>query len=154
MAIGWTDLTAANTYFATKRLDSSAWDALTLTSPKDERTAVLNMAYDRLRFCKDFNIPSSPTVAQLERLEAAQLETAYYLALHLSGEDRRKGIQAQGVTGAGVVKENYAEAYLSKLPLPAIVYDLLGEFMNTKPFYITDIDRDEDKGANEDVTDF
>lgn len=156
MAIGWTDLAAANTFFSTKRLESTAWDALTAVSGgKDEKTAVLYMAYDRLRFCKDFSIPASPTSAQLERLQLAQLETAYYLAMHSADEDRRKGLQAQGVNAAGIVKEGYADAYLSKLPLPPIAYDLLEEFLSAEvPFYITDIDRDEDKGANENVTDF
>lgn len=157
MTIGWltNGVTDADTFFLTKRLKSTAWDALTVTSLKDEKTAVLNMAYDRLRFCKDFEIPAIPTAVQLERLALAQLETSYYLAGHLADEDRRKGLQAQGVDIAGIVKEQYADAYLSKLPLPAIVYDLLEDILSVEvPFYISDIDRDEEKGANEKVTDF
>ena len=159
MAIGWvTDVATADLFFLTKRLETTAWDALTVTSAKDMKTAVLNMAYDRLRFCQDFDlIPPAPTAAQLEKLQLAQYETAYYLAMHLKDEDRRKGIQAQGVQEAGIVKEVYAEGFLSKLPLPQIVNELMAEFSSSgsaAPFYVTDIDRDEDKGANEDVTDF
>jgi hypothetical protein len=160
--IGWTDLAAANAYFTAERLDSSAWDVLaTLPGGKDGKTAVLNMAYNRLRFCQDFGIPTSPTAAQLERLKYAQLELAYYLAMHLSDEDRRKGLQAQGVTAAGVVKENYAggvanrtasEEILDKLPLPPIVRELMGEFCSTDNVYVRDIARDENYRVNEDVT--
>jgi hypothetical protein len=160
MTIGWTDVTAADTYFSTKRLASTAWDALAVvvgSGGKDKKTAVLNMAYDRLRFHKDFDIPATPTASELEWLALAQHETAYYLALHLADEDLRKGIQAQGVNQAGVVKEVYADAYLSTIPLPPIIYQIMSEFSiadNAAPIYAVDIDRDEDKGVNEDVTDF
>lgn len=159
MDIGWTDVSSADTYFSTKRLDSSAWDALagvTESGVKDKKTAVLNMAYDRLRFCKDFGlIPAIPTAAQLEKLALAQHETAYYLALHLADEDRRKGIQAQGVVQAGVVKEGYAEAKLEELPLPAIVRQIMAEFeTEDNAFFAADVGRDEEKGVNEDVTEF
>jgi hypothetical protein len=154
--IGWiNDIASAEQYFLTHRLETTAWDALTVVSGgKDEKTAVLNMAYDRLRFCKDFDIPTSPSVAELERLAMAQEETAYYLAMHLADEDRRKGLQAQGVTVAGIVKEDYRGADLSKLPLPPIVYDLLEEMLYVEtPFFITELRRNEDKLANESVTD-
>lgn len=162
MAIGWiATLADANNYFSTNRLETTAWDALTVVSGgKDERTAVLLMAYDRIRFHKDFSIPASPTAAQLAKLVLAQEETAYYLAMHLADEDRRKGLQAQGVVGAGIVQETYVRFNsdtmdLKDVPLPPIAYDLLEEFLSVAvPFFIADIDRDEDKGANEDVTDF
>ena len=102
--IGWTTLSGANSYFATERLDSTFWDALNASSgEKDEKSAVLHMAYNRIRFHSGFTVPSSPTTAQTERLSMAQYELAYYLAEHLVDEDRRKGIQAQGVVGAGIV---------------------------------------------------
>lgn len=157
--IGWTDLTAANTYFSTKRLETTAWDALatTVSGAKDLKTAVLNMAYDRLRFCKDFTIPAAPTVAQLDGLAFAQHETAYYLAMHLKDEDRRKGIQVQGTVEAGVVKESYAEADLRKVPLPPIVYETMESLEFIKPaeagFYAVEIGRDENEDIDTDVTD-
>jgi hypothetical protein len=159
MSIGWvTDVAAANTHFLTKRFRSPAWDALVVASGgRDEKTAVLNMAYDRLRFCVDFDeIPATPTAAQLEKLQLAQYETAYYLAQHLADEDLRKGIQAQGVKVAGIVNEQYADVDLSELPLPPIVFDLMAEFssaQNAKPFYAIEIGRDENKDIDEDVTD-
>jgi hypothetical protein len=160
--IGWITLVDANAYFLNKRLDSTAWDALTVGSgEKDGKTAVLNMAFDRLRFCRDFEIPVTPIPTQIERLKIAQLETAYYLALHLADEDRRKGLQAQGVTSAGIVKENYGDGAgkavdLDKLPFPSIVLQIMAEFNiadNSLPFYARDLARDENKTVNEEVED-
>ncbi len=154
--IGWTSVAAADTYFATERLESTYWEALLTTSTKDMKTAVLTQAYNRLRRSKDFTIPATPTADQLEALEEAQCETAYYLATHGEDEDLRKGIQAQGVVQAGIEKESYAEASLCKLPLPPIVYEIMeaaGMFNDAKPFYAVEIGRDENKDIDEDVTD-
>lgn len=151
--IGWTSLSGAATYFSTRRLDSTWWDGLTAVSGgKDEKSAALWMAYDRIRFCPDFTIPTAPTAAQLERLAKAQHELAYYLAAHLEDEDKRKGLQAQGVIEAGVVKEKFAEAALTALPFPPEVASLLDEFKTAEQhFFAVDIDRDEDESVNTDV---
>jgi hypothetical protein len=155
----FTDLAEAETYFSDERLETASWDALsdgTGSGTKDEKTAVLKQAYNRIIHCRDFSLPtpSDATAAQLTKLTQAQAETAYYLAQHLKSEDTRKGLHAQGVVGAGVVKENYAESMLKTLPLPAIVYELLEEFeTDTTPFFAADIDRDEDYSVDEDVTD-
>lgn len=155
-AIGWlaTGLVEAEAYFLNERLDSTYWDALTVTSAKDEKTAVLKMAYNRIRFHSGFSIPATPTAAQTAKLVMAQLETAYYMAQHLTDEDKRKGLQAQGVIEAGIVKEKYSEAALFSIPLPYDVAHLLDEFeVVDPPFYAVDIDRDEDQGVNNDVVD-
>ncbi len=161
MAIGWlSDVAQASTYFSTMRLDSSAWDALAApVGGKNEKSAVLYMAYDRLRFHQDFEIPTTPSAAQLEKLQRAQLETAYYLALHLSDEDRRKGLHAQGVVGANIMGETYVRfatdtMKLTDVPLPPIVLQLMAEFSieeNAKPLYARDIGRDENQTVNADV---
>jgi hypothetical protein len=161
MAIGWiTDLVAANAYFLTERLDSTHWDALTAVSGgRDEKTAVLKMAYNRIRFCKDFSIPASPSAAVLERLQIAQYETAYYLAQHLTGEDTRKGLHVQGVVGAGIVQEVYVRfasdtRSLLDIPLPPIVYQLLEDLKVVEvPFAAIDIDRRENESVDTDVVD-
>ncbi|GAH56372.1 unnamed protein product, partial [marine sediment metagenome] len=82
----------------------------------------------------------------------AQCETALYMAIHLSDEDRRKGLQAQGVIGAGIVKETYDKDSLDKLPMPPIVLEILGDFYKYgEAMVMVDIDRDEDKSVDEDV---
>jgi hypothetical protein len=117
----------------------------------------LTTAYDRLFYSGLFDLPpfASATAAQLVVLQKAQCEMALYMLLHIADEDRRKGIQVQGVTVAGIVKEQYAEAELMTLPIPPFVALILEDFSTAgAPFYAVDIDRDEDKGVNEDVTDF
>lgn len=151
-AIGWVaDLASANAYFLGERLESPYWDALiSTTGGRDEKTAVLKMAYNRLRFCREFSIPTTPTADQGERLKIAQLETAYYLAQHLADEDTRKGLHAQGVVGAGIVQETAVN--LLDVPIPPIVYQLLNDMaVVVAPFAAIDIDRREEESVNTSV---
>ena len=154
--IGWLPIVDATAYFVT-RYAEAGWPALS----DAQKTAALTTAYDRLRYCDEFSIPTSPTAAQKAKLADAQCEMAHYMIIHLGDEDRRKGLQAQGVVGAGIVKENYVghlasddKMGLLKLPIPPIVYHILNEFRKYKsPLYMLDIDRDEDKSVDEDAVD-
>jgi len=145
--IGWIALTDAETYFVT-RFGEVDWTALN----DDQKTAVLTTAYDRLRYCKEFVLPASPSTAEKLLLADAQCEMAKYMTIHLADEDRRKGLQAQGVVNAGVVKEVYVghlasddTMSLSKLPIPPIVYHILDAFLVVKPhFGAVDLARDEE----------
>lgn len=150
MAIGWlTSLSTAETYFSSERLETSAWDALN----DDEKTRALTQAYNRIRRSKEFTIPTSPTSDESDLLCDAQCETAYYLAVHAADEDNRKGLQAQGVSRAGIVQEDYDAAARAKTPLPPVVYDILDSMRNNEPFFVTDIERDEDHTSDDDLTD-
>jgi hypothetical protein len=152
MAIGWFDnLTDGNNYFINERLETSAWDEL----EDIYRTKALNTAYNRLYYCKDYSLPTYAQASAVQRiiLKKAQAEMAYYLAQHLADEDRRKGLQAQGVTDAGIVKESYDLNYLDKLPIPPFVDELLADFKTAKSFALIDIDRDEDESAGDEVAD-
>jgi hypothetical protein len=148
--IGWFDtVETADDYFETERLETSAWDALDNVSGK---TKALNMAYTRIYYCGLFEVPdyASATADELVILQKAQAEMAYYLAMHLADEDRRKGIQAQGVSAAGIVKETYGTtsdiSVLDKIPIPPIVAGLLEEFSTEgKNLYVSAVDRDEDE---------
>ena len=150
MAIGWfVNLSGANTYFSTERLETSAWDALVEASTNLQRTKVLTQAYNRLYYCGLFELPTyaEASAAELIVLQKAQAEMAYYLALHIADEDRRTGLQAQGVETAGIVKETYQDSGFAQLPIPPIVYGLLAAFVidaDAKPFYVSPVDRDED----------
>lgn len=154
MPIGWLENVAeAETYFET-RYGSDDFDNLTESTGAYYKTAVLTTAYKRLYYCPDFSIPSSPTAAQLAKLKDAQCETALYMAIHLTDEDRRKGLQAQGVIDAGIVKETYDKDSLNKLPIPPIVFEILVDFYKYgESMVMVDIDRDEDESVDEDVTD-
>lgn len=148
------DLAEAEDYFLTERLDSEAWDDLVGVSPKNEKEAVLTQAFNRIIRSPLFTVPAPADAdsAELEVLRTAQAEYAYYLAVHLRDEDRRKGIQAQGVVEAGIVKEKYSEGMLDLTPVPQFVRDLLTDFATpVKHFVAVDIERDEGRPAAEDV---
>lgn len=161
MVIGYLpDVATADTYFATKRLETVHWDALAATSSKNEKSACLYQAYQRIYNSQEFILPkyADATAEELVNLQEAQCEMAYYLAEHLADEDTRRGLQIQGVA-SGPVGEVYHrfgtdQIDLLKLPIPSIVRDLLqGWWSGTDvPVHVTDIDRDEDYSVDEDVT--
>ena len=84
----------------------------------------------------------------------AQCEMAYYIALHLADEDRRKGLQAQAVTDAGIVKEKYHKDLLGEIPIPPAVDDLLEDFKIADTMAMIDIDRDEDESVTHEADEF
>ena len=149
--IGWSTLVEAEAYFANNRLETRSWDSL---STDDKKNKCLNFSYTRITYAKQFTIPAVPTAAQLVLLKFAQQELGYYVALHLEDEDRRKGLQAQGVIKAGIVKEDYLAEWLDKLPFPPIVINILEPFLNEVEFAIMEIDRDENRAVGDNVTDF
>jgi hypothetical protein len=144
-AIGWFDaLATAESYFTSERLETTAWDGLATDAKK---TKALTQAYNRIFYSNLFDVPAyaDATAAELVILQKAQAEMAYYLAVHAADEDRRKGIQAQGVTEAGIVKEKYADGSLSDIPIPPIVSGILEDFSTDgDEFYAQGVDRDED----------
>jgi hypothetical protein len=146
--IGYLNLTEADEYFST-RLSATAWTDLVSGSPT--KTAALTTAYDRLYFSGLFDLPLflNATADQLVVLKKAQCEMAYYMLQHLADEDRRKGLQAQGVTVAGIVKETYKDTDLNYLPIPPFVAGLLEEFSTAakNEMYVLSIDRDEDEDS-------
>jgi hypothetical protein len=150
---GWSTSVQADSYFSDERHVTTLWDAL---ADNDAKNKVLNMAYNRIYYSNEFSVPAKgdETTAQLVALIKAQSEMSYYLLMHLADEDRRKGLQAQSVKHAGIVKEIYDEDSLNKLPIPPIVRRLLaGYYKFATPFYSVDIDRDEDEAVSEDVVD-
>jgi hypothetical protein len=147
--IGWfPSLATAETYFATERVDATSWNNLTVTSTSDKKTACLKQAFNRIFYSRDFIVPAyaDATAAQLVVLQKAQAEMAYYLAQHLRDEDRRKGLIAQGVSEAGIVKEVYRDAAADEAPIPAFVRDLLVGFWagEGSGFEVGGVERDED----------
>ena len=148
--IGYLTIAEADFYFST-RLFADAWADIAPTSGDPIKTAALTTAYERLYFSGLFNLPLflDATADQLVVLKKAQCELSLYMLIHLADEDRRKGLQAQGVTVAGIVKEQYSEADLNYLPIPPFVAGLLEEFSTAiiNPFYISKIDRDEDEDS-------
>jgi len=149
MPLGYyTDLDEAHDYFNSERLDSSAWDDL--SDDKAQETAI-TMAYNRLYYSKAYTLPAvaDATAAQLVYLKKANAEMAYYLIVHLTDEDARKGIQAQGVIEADIVEEVYEKDYLDKVPIPPFVKDILdaGGFLTKTKFRAVNLTRNEDESV-------
>lgn len=147
------DLTEAQDYFTNERLETECWDKLAaLSSAFGHQIKALFMAFNRIYYDPAYDLPDPllpPNAAQLTVLKKAQCEEAYYLACHLHDEDRRKGIQAQGVIYAGIVKENYYADWLGKLPVPPFVDALLEDFYSDiNVINVANIDRLEDEDAN------
>lgn len=151
--LGWCTLAEAESYFADERYVTTHWDAIAAVGAitiDDFKNKLLNMAYNRIYYYPLVSVPASgtETAAELVKLIIIQSELAYYFALHLADEDRRKGIQVQGVVEAGIVKEVYDKDMLDKLPLPPIVEELLDDFTTGK-YFAVGIDRDENKDIDE-----
>lgn len=150
--MGWfASLADAEAYFTTDRLVTTAWDDLSTDALK---TKAVIQGYNRIFYNPQYNVPTyvAATAAQLVILKKVNGEMAYYLATHLAAEDQRKGLQAQAVTDAGVVKEKYNKDLLDEVPVPAVVEALLDEFDElAETTVMLPIDRDEDEDLDEDV---
>jgi len=153
--LGWSTLAQAESYFANERLPVTHWENL---ADNDEKNRELNAAYNRIYHHPDYSVPAAgdETAAELVYLIKAQSEMAYYLALHLGDEDRRKGLQAQAVTDAGIVKEKYDKDKLGDLPIPPIVDAILDAagFKDNNVMAMLDIDRDEDESVDYEADNF
>lgn len=153
MAIGWLNNAAqAQNYFDTERLRTDCWDDVGAESGALGPKVLLN-AYNRLYYDPRFALPTfiEATAVELIILVKAQCEMAYYLCCHLRDEDRRKGIQAQAVIKAGIVKEDYFSDMLMSLPIPPFVLALLAPWKKAKHYLVTDIDRDEDLCVDDEI---
>ena len=153
MSIGWfADLADAESYFTNERLETAVWNALVAAT---KTKAVVN-SYNRLYYDPRWALPTyiEATAAELVILKKANGEMAYYLAQHLADEDRRKGIQAQGVIEAGIVKERYSEDMLMEIPVPPWVIGLLMPWSTERMAGILDLARDEDESVDTKVHQF
>jgi len=147
------DVSDADDYFINERLITQAWDDLVLLgSAGTFKSKALWNAFNRLFYDPQFSLPTPAlaTPADLIILKKAQAEMTYYLAEHLQDEDSRKGLQAQGVIEAGIMKEKYEKDYLSKIPIPPFVLGLLWPWaVNKSVVRIVELNRSEEFDADE-----
>jgi len=156
MSLGWfNDLADANLYFTNERLETESWDDLTPAATLKPKV-VLN-AYNRLYYDPRWILPTyvEATADELVILKKINGEMAYYIALHLADEDRRKGIQAQATIEAGVVKEKYDKDKLGDAPVPAVVIAMLDPWLvPLTMFGAFDLVRNEEESVNTKVHNF
>jgi len=143
----WATIAIADTYFTTRAGDAiTVWPALTDAN----KQGYLTTSYNRIYHDTQWSVPTAPTAAQLVKLQMAQCELAWYMYTHINDEDRRKGLQAQAVVEAGVVKESYLENDIHSVSYPPIILKLLDGFNVYGPFAMTEIGRDENKELDDD----
>jgi hypothetical protein len=114
----WITLADAEIYMLGRLGASKFWNTAA------DKTAALITAYRQLSSCEKWEIPADVS----ENMEIAQCEMALYLLQHLEDSDTRAGLQAQGVTAAGIVQETYNANAKDELPIPAIVKELLEDY--------------------------
>lgn len=138
----WVTEQEAGDYFVT-RLGSDAWD----NASNADKIKTLITAYTQLTLCNYYDFPTDVSLFS-QAMKYGQCEQALFLLIHIEDIDRRKGLQAQGVTGAGIVKETYGED-LNRVPICVNAKNLLADYnVEGKDIYAVDLARDEE----EDVT--
>ena len=144
--IGYITLDSADDYFET-RLGAGVWNDMVDDTTRTKATAALTTAFDRLYYSGLFDLPTltDASAAELVILKKFQCEMALYMLIHLEDEDRRKGLQAQGVVVAGIVKETYSEKDLHSLPIPPFIMIGLEDYSTEgQEMYVAPVDRDEE----------
>lgn len=137
----WTTIKEADDYFSGRLGSLEHWTAELSTAIKE---AALITAYHQLNDCGFFSFPSDTT----DKMKNGQCEQALFLLMYIEDIDRRKGLQVQGVTAAGIVKEKYGKG-LNKVPICINAKNFLVDYSaEGRDIYAIDLARDEE----EDVT--
>lgn len=137
----WVTEAEADNYMDSRFGSVEFWDDDT------QKAAALITAYKRIvdsgRFAA---LPDTAT----QGMKDAQCEMALFLVAEGGDILRRKGLQAQGVVSAGIVKEVYDASMRSKSPFPPEVLELLEDYVGTagNNFYMDDLTRDDTVDVN------
>ena len=134
---GWISITDANTYMTTRLGASKYW------TDTAEKAAALQTAYNQLVNCGLFSFPTTAT----QIMKNAQCEMALFLLAHQEDMDVRLGLQAQGVSAAGIVNETYKPENIDGIPIPPIVKTMLEDYKVNSPCHVVDLERDESEDA-------
>ena len=105
-----------------------------------DNVPALITAYYWLTDTPAFSFPTVVTAA----MKRIQYEMALFLLQHQPDIDLRMGLQAQGVSEAGIVKEKYGME-IAGIPLPPAVADLVKAFRTRHPLALVDLERDEEQ---------
>ncbi len=130
----WVTEAEANTYMGDRLDADSYWVDGAANNPR----AIIT-AYQWLTNSPKFSFPT--VVVQV--MKDAQMEMALFLLQHQPDIDLRTGIQAQGVSEAGVVKEKYIT--YAGIPVPPVVLDLAYAYRAEFHSYLIDLERDSEQ---------
>lgn len=139
----WVTEAEANTFLG-DRLDADGY----WVDEEPDNVRALITAYKWLNAGK-YSFPSTAT----QPIKDAQCEYALFLLQHQPDLDLRMGLQVQGVTAAGVVKEKYKGGNFTPLPIPPIVEQLLDDYDTERAVYLINIERNENEGVDYDAYD-
>ncbi len=131
----WVTEAEANTFLG-DRLDADTY----WIDDEPDNTRALLTAYNWLNNSGRFDFPD----VAVQIMKDAQCEYALFLLQHQPDIDLRMGLISQGVVKAGVVKEEY-DRKETGIPIPPFVSDMLSDYQTQTPFYIFDIERDEEQ---------
>lgn len=134
----WITGQEAENYFATRFGVGTNWSALTDAN----KVAALITACQRIKSCADFSIDADEDD---QNVKDAQCEMALFLIIHAADMDARMGLQAQGVTQAGIVQETYDKDVRNGVVIPGNVRALLTEYETGGVFFATDVARDDEE---------
>lgn len=132
---GWITLAEADSYFSTRLGSLEHWTS------GAEKEAALTTAYNQLIGCGLFEFPAEVSQA----MKDAQCEQALFLLIHIEDMDRRKGLQTQGVTAAGIVQETY-KGDIDEIPICINAKNFLKDYIiEGKDIYAVELERNEDE---------
>ena len=134
----WVTEAYANTYMGERLGAADYW-----TDGAANNARAIITAWTWLTNSPKFSFPTA--VASITTaMKYIQCEMALFLLQHQPDIDLRMGLQAQGVTDAGIVKEKYSLS-IHGIPLPATVVDMAQAYLNQRNIYIIDLERDEEQ---------
>lgn len=137
----WVTVAEADDYMDSRFGSWEFWDDTT------NKQAALVTAYKRIVDSGAFaNLPDTAT----QKMKDAQCEMALFLVAEGGDILRRKGLQAQGVLSAGMVKETYDPAERNRIPFPPEVLKLLEEYAGDtgSNAFFDDLTRDDSEDVN------
>ena len=134
--IGWISLEDANTYMSTRVGAYKYWYTGV------DKTAALTTAYNQLNACGWFDFPTDIST----NMKNAQCEQALFLLIHQEDMDVRLGLQAQGVSAAGIVQETYGKE-IEGIPISPHAKQMLEDYEDAdkSAFQVKEISRDDDE---------
>jgi hypothetical protein len=132
---GWVTIAEADTYFSTRLGSGILWDSGT------EKESALTTAYNQLQNSGTFTLPTTATTA----MKYAQYEQALFLLQHNDDIMRRKGLQAQGVTQAGIVQESYTAEAGKEMAICPMALQLLSAYKTKSHCYKITLTRDDEE---------
>jgi len=136
----WVTVAEANTYLKDRVGVKNYWSATA------EKSEALVTAWRWLTGAGDYTFPTTAT----QPMKDAQVEYALFMLQHQPDIDLRMGLQAQGVTDAGIVKEKYG-GMSTAVPYPPIVSTMLRSFLTYSNIKLIALARDENESISYDA---